>query len=230
MEKRREVLLLVARRGGGRRDGRCCCREKMRENRGEANHCLSRHCCPCQVTDRRAGAALLRVLDQMSSIGYSPNVVVYTTSIDECCKDGEFEKAKELFYKMEELGLVANQYTYTVLINGIFKNGLKKDKFELYEKMKLNGALLDLYTYNCVMYGYCKDALEGSHLMCLNMSDNALGEKGVRAFGKILQSQTSLEELYLMNDGISEEAVPAICELVPSTEKLRVLLFHNNMT
>ncbi|CAI9779985.1 unnamed protein product [Fraxinus pennsylvanica] len=45
----------------------------------------------------------------MSSIGYSPNVVVYTTLIDGCCKDGEVEKPKELFYKMEELGLVANQ-------------------------------------------------------------------------------------------------------------------------
>jgi Ran GTPase-activating protein 1 len=33
-----------------------------------------------------------------------------------------------------------------------------------------------------------------------------------------------------MNDGISEEAAEAVCELIPSTEKLRVLQFHNNMT
>ncbi|CAI9770858.1 unnamed protein product [Fraxinus pennsylvanica] len=98
-----------------------------------------------------------QVLDQMSSMGYSPNVVVYTTLIDGCCKNGEVEKAKELFCKMEELGLVANQYTYTVLINGLFKKGLKTDGFELYEKMKLDGALPDLYTYNCVMYECCKD-------------------------------------------------------------------------
>lgn len=74
------------------------------------------------------------------------------------------------------------------------------------------------------------EALEGSILRSLNLSDNALGEKGVRAFGKLLQSQISLEELYLMNDGISEEAAKAVCELLPSTEKLRVLHFHNNMT
>ncbi|KAL3507955.1 hypothetical protein ACH5RR_033337 [Cinchona calisaya] len=73
-------------------------------------------------------------------------------------------------------------------------------------------------------------ALEGSVLMSLNLSDNALGEKGVRAFGKLLQSQTSLEALYLMNDGISEEAARAVCELVPSTDKLTVIHFHNNMT
>nr|CCG20292.1 Ran GTPase activating protein 2 [Solanum bulbocastanum] len=74
------------------------------------------------------------------------------------------------------------------------------------------------------------EALEGSNLKFLNLSDNALGEKGVRAFGKLLQSQTDLEELFLMNDGISQEAANAVSELVPSTEKLKVLHFHNNMT
>ncbi|KAG6428055.1 hypothetical protein SASPL_112304 [Salvia splendens] len=74
------------------------------------------------------------------------------------------------------------------------------------------------------------EALEGSHLKYLNISDNALGEKGVRAFAKLLRSQTSLEELYLMNDGISKEAAQAVCELVPSTDVLKVLHFHNNMT
>nr|CCG20253.1 Ran GTPase activating protein 2 [Solanum tuberosum subsp. andigenum] len=74
------------------------------------------------------------------------------------------------------------------------------------------------------------EALEGSKLKFLNLSDNALGEKGVRAFGKLLQSQTNLEELFLMNDGISQEAANAVSELVPSTEKLKVLHFHNNMT
>ncbi|XP_057963704.1 RAN GTPase-activating protein 1 [Malania oleifera] len=73
-------------------------------------------------------------------------------------------------------------------------------------------------------------ALEGAMLKHLNLSNNALGEKGVRAFGALLKSQSNLEELYLMNDGISEEAAWAVCELIPSTEKLKVLQFHNNMT
>ncbi|KAL5668678.1 hypothetical protein ACJX0J_020899 [Zea mays] len=33
-----------------------------------------------------------------------------------------------------------------------------------------------------------------------------------------------------MNDGISEEAAKALSELIPATEKLKVLHFHNNMT
>lgn len=73
-------------------------------------------------------------------------------------------------------------------------------------------------------------ALEGCNLRYLNLSNNALGEKGVRAFEKLLKTQNNLEELYLINDGISEEAARAVCELIPSTEKLKVLHFHNNMT
>ncbi|KAF5736842.1 RAN GTPase-activating protein 2 [Tripterygium wilfordii] len=73
-------------------------------------------------------------------------------------------------------------------------------------------------------------ALEGSILKSLNLSNNALGEKGVRAFGALFRSQHTLEELYLMNDGISEDAARAVCDLIPSTEKLRILQFHNNMT
>jgi Ran GTPase-activating protein 1 len=72
--------------------------------------------------------------------------------------------------------------------------------------------------------------LQGCELRSLNLSDNALGEKGVRAFGSLLKSQKTLEELYFMNNGISVEAARAICELLPSVERLRVLHFHNNMT
>ncbi|KAM7254081.1 hypothetical protein ACFE04_031763 [Oxalis oulophora] len=72
--------------------------------------------------------------------------------------------------------------------------------------------------------------LESCQLKYLNLSNNAMGEKGVRAFGSLLKSQNNLEELYFMNDGISEEAARAINELIPSTEKLKILHFHNNMT
>ncbi|XP_075482880.1 RAN GTPase-activating protein 1-like [Primulina tabacum] len=73
-------------------------------------------------------------------------------------------------------------------------------------------------------------ALKGAKLRYLNLSNNALGEKGIRAFEALLRSQHDLEELYLMNDGISAEAAVAVHEFIPSTEKLRVLHFYNNMT
>ncbi|KAG0624418.1 hypothetical protein M758_3G246100 [Ceratodon purpureus] len=73
-------------------------------------------------------------------------------------------------------------------------------------------------------------ALEGSKLKSLNLSDNALGEKGVRAFSALLGSQDSLEALYFMNNGISEDAARAIREILPSSKELRTLRFHNNMS
>ncbi|KAF3578854.1 hypothetical protein DY000_02031843 [Brassica cretica] len=73
-------------------------------------------------------------------------------------------------------------------------------------------------------------ALEGSKLRFLDLSDNALGEKGIRAFASLIKSQRDLEELYLMNDGISQDAARAVRDLLPCTAKIRVLQFHNNMT
>lgn len=73
-------------------------------------------------------------------------------------------------------------------------------------------------------------ALDGCDLRYLNLSNNALGVKGVRAFSDLLKSQSNLVELYLMNAGISHEAVKAVCELIPSTNKLKILHFHHNMT
>ncbi|KAF3965564.1 hypothetical protein CMV_010258 [Castanea mollissima] len=125
----------------------------------------------CEAGDLDRGFELLVLLEEM---GWSPNVVIYTTLIDGCCKNGDIERAKKLFRKMGELGLVANQYTYTVLINGLFKKGLKKDGFELYEEMEHNGvgkldkasSLFDhlklfgqsptLVTYNVLIAGFCR--------------------------------------------------------------------------
>ncbi|KAK9057301.1 hypothetical protein SSX86_022136 [Deinandra increscens subsp. villosa] len=73
-------------------------------------------------------------------------------------------------------------------------------------------------------------ALEGCKLECLNLSNNVLNEKGVRAFGDLLRSQGDLVELYLANAGITPEAAKAVCVLIPSTSKLKVLHFHRNKT
>ncbi|KAM0050802.1 putative leucine-rich repeat domain superfamily [Helianthus debilis subsp. tardiflorus] len=76
-------------------------------------------------------------------------------------------------------------------------------------------------------------ALEGSKLSYLNLSNNGLSEKGVRAFGDLLRSQSNLVELYLMNAdyaGILLEVAKAVRELIPSTNKLKILHFHHNKT
>ncbi|OMP08695.1 Leucine-rich repeat, ribonuclease inhibitor subtype [Corchorus olitorius] len=147
----------------------------------------------------------------------------------------EAEEAESLLRPLKEPG---NSYTKICFSNRSFGIGAARVAEPILASLKNQLKEVDLSDF---IAGRPEDealdvmnlfsaALEGSVLRYLNLSDNALGEKGVRAFGALLKSQNCLEELYLINDGISEEAARAVSELIPSTDKLRVLHFHNNMT
>ncbi|GMH12281.1 hypothetical protein Nepgr_014122 [Nepenthes gracilis] len=45
----------------------------------------------------------LEVLALLEEVGLSPIVVIYTTLIDGCCKNGHIDRAKELFFKIPDL-------------------------------------------------------------------------------------------------------------------------------
>lgn len=147
----------------------------------------------------------------------------------------EAEEAEELLRPLAETG---NSYTKICFSNRSF--GVDAARVAEPILVSLRGQLIDVDLSDFIagrpeaealeVMTIFSLALEGSVLKSLNLSNNALGEKGVRAFGALLKSQNSLEELYLMNNGISEEAARAICELISWTHKLRVLHFHNNMT
>jgi Ran GTPase-activating protein 1 len=76
------------------------------------------------------------------------------------------------------------------------------------------------------------DSLGHLDLMHIDLSDNALGEKGVRACSAILLGKQCLEELKFNNNGISAECAAVIEEIVLSVNptKLRMFHFHNNMS
>ncbi|XWS31582.1 hypothetical protein CRYUN_Cryun23aG0088700 [Craigia yunnanensis] len=145
------------------------------------------------------------------------------------------EEAEDLLEPLRELG---NSYTRICFSNRSFGLDAANVAAPILSSIKDQLTELDLSDFIAgrsesealeVMHIF-SSVLEGCHLRYLNLSNNALGEKGVRAFGALLKSQNNLEEIYLMNDGISEEAARAVSELIPSTEKLKVLQFHNNMT
>ncbi|KAL6614598.1 hypothetical protein ACP70R_036868 [Stipagrostis hirtigluma subsp. patula] len=147
----------------------------------------------------------------------------------------EADEAKELLSPLTKPG---NSYKRICLSNRSFGIGAANVAGPILESIKQQLTEVDISDFVAgrpeeealdVMRIFSK-ALEGSVLRYLNISDNALGEKGVRAFSELLKSQENLEELYVMNDGISREAAQALSELIPSTEKLKVLHFHNNMT
>ncbi|RQM27461.1 hypothetical protein B5M09_001291 [Aphanomyces astaci] len=69
----------------------------------------------------------------------------------------------------------------------------------------------------------------------VDLSDNALGEKGVRASFGVLERQVNLERLYLCNNGLSAESAQVIADVllfrganVPT--KLKTFHFYNNMS
>ena len=72
----------------------------------------------------------------------------------------------------------------------------------------------------------------GATLRSVDLSDNALGEKGVRACGAILHGNPALEALWFNNNGISAECADVIREIVTavSPTRLKLFHFHNNMS
>eukprot|EP00937_MAST-01D_sp_MAST-1D-sp2_P008289 g8289.t1 len=72
----------------------------------------------------------------------------------------------------------------------------------------------------------------GVSLRSVDLSDNALGEKGVRACGAILHGNAALEELWFNNNGISAECAAVIAEIVTAVRPTQLRLFHffNNMS
>ncbi|XP_068661948.1 RAN GTPase-activating protein 2-like [Aristolochia californica] len=147
----------------------------------------------------------------------------------------EADEARDL---LKPLAVPGNSYTKICFSNRSFGIGAARVAEPILASLKDQLTEIDLSDFIAgrpepealEVMSIFAEALQGSVLRYLDLSNNALGEKGVRAFEELLKSQSSLEELYLMNDGISEEAARAVCELIPSTENLKVLHFHNNMT
>ncbi|KAI4965783.1 hypothetical protein ZWY2020_050913 [Hordeum vulgare] len=120
----------------------------------------------------------------------------------------EAEEAKELLSPLTKPG---NSYKRICFSNRSFGIGAANVAGPILESIKSQLTEVDISDFVAgrpedealdVMRIFSK-ALAGSVLRYLNISDNALGEKGVRAFTELLKSQGDLEELYVMNDGIS---------------------------
>lgn len=74
------------------------------------------------------------------------------------------------------------------------------------------------------------EGLMAAKLTSVDLSDNAFGEKGVRACTKLLQNQKDLTSIAFLNNGISEQAARAILELLACPEKLTRFHLDKNMT
>ncbi|KAK2079896.1 hypothetical protein QBZ16_002291 [Prototheca wickerhamii] len=73
-------------------------------------------------------------------------------------------------------------------------------------------------------------ALAEARLVELDLSDNALGEKGLRAAAAAFAGQPALERLAFRNVGCSVHACAALDELLAEPAALRALSLYNNMS
>jgi len=73
-------------------------------------------------------------------------------------------------------------------------------------------------------------ALSAARLRHLNLSDNALGEKGIRACAAAFQKQQALESIAFQNVGCSVHGCAAVNELLQCTGSLKRLHLLNNMS
>jgi len=74
------------------------------------------------------------------------------------------------------------------------------------------------------------DAVECLKLENLDLSDNALGEKGIRACATALTSQSTLKGIAFRNIGCSVAACKAIHDLLACRDTLRRIHLYNNMS
>lgn len=74
------------------------------------------------------------------------------------------------------------------------------------------------------------EALGTARLLHLNLSDNALGEKGIRACAAAFCKQEALESIAFQNVGASVHGCAAVNELLQCTGSLKRLHLLNNMS
>lgn len=85
------------------------------------------------------------------------------------------------------------------------------------------------------VYEALSATLSKKHLHEIDLSDNALGPKGVASCTAMLTEQDSLERAYFTTNGLSAEAMESLAELLlyrgpDAPTKLTVLHFFNNMS
>lgn len=82
------------------------------------------------------------------------------------------------------------------------------------------------------VYRILSEALVQHNLKLIDLSDNAIGPKGLAPLRTLLTDRQYLEEIYFCNCGISAESAQTIAELLlyRTPTKLRVIEFFNNMS
>ncbi|KAL8244921.1 hypothetical protein R6Q59_011179 [Mikania micrantha] len=109
----------------------------------------------CRVRNPNRG---MQILDEMITMGYTPENFTYNTAIDTFCKSGMLSEASELLEFMKSKGTLMSSptaKTYAIIIIAFARNNRMDECFKLVDDMVTSGCLPDVSTYREMIEGMC---------------------------------------------------------------------------
>ncbi|KAK9079639.1 hypothetical protein SSX86_001312 [Deinandra increscens subsp. villosa] len=100
----------------------------------------------------------MQILEEMISMGYTPENFTYNTAIDTFCKSGMLSEAAELLEFMKSKGKLMSSptaKTYAIMIIAYARNDKMDECFKLVDNMVTSGCLPDVSTYREMIEGMC---------------------------------------------------------------------------
>lgn len=109
----------------------------------------------CRVRNPKRG---MKILEEMISMGFTPDSFTYNAAIDTFCKAGMMNEASELFNLVRTKGSISSPptaKTYAIMILALVKNDRTEDCFRVVGDMIQSGSLPDVSTYKDLIEGMC---------------------------------------------------------------------------
>ncbi|KAK7305149.1 hypothetical protein VNO77_43049 [Canavalia gladiata] len=95
-------------------------------------------------------------LQELESLGFSPDEVTYGILIGWSCHEGKLKNALSYLSILQSKGFLPRIYTYNSLISGLFKVGMLEHARDVLDEMIDRGIQPDVSTFRVLIAGYCK--------------------------------------------------------------------------
>ncbi|CAN6468583.1 unnamed protein product [Victoria cruziana] len=97
------------------------------------------------------------LLSEMKKLGVEPNIITFSTLINNLCKSHRVDEALHVFENMAEAGgCVPDVIMFNTLVDGLCKVGRRQEALALAGRMKAFSCSPNVVTYNCLIDGFCK--------------------------------------------------------------------------
>ncbi|CAK0881256.1 unnamed protein product [Prorocentrum cordatum] len=119
-----------------------------------AGQLLSRlsYFCIIISSERSDPALVLKLCDELQSLGIQPDKVAYNAVLGSCCQLGMYDEAGVLFEQMANHGLIPDVKTYRIMLNVSAQNKNFEEAVAFFETMRELGFKPDRQDYHNVIY------------------------------------------------------------------------------